>query len=75
MAANHLDHLTLLSGLPTVTSYAKRRRTRKVWPPEPCSNLNRHVPSGTFFARLRAGGNLIRKSLETDLLTVANCRK
>jgi integrase len=46
----------------------------KVWQPTQYSNLIRYVPSGTFFARLRVGGNLIRKSLKTDLLTVAKLR-
>jgi len=46
----------------------------KVWQPTPCSNLIRHVPSGTFFARLQVGGNLIRKSLQTDLLCIAKLR-
>jgi integrase len=46
----------------------------KVWQPTQYSNLIRYVPSGTFFARLRVGGNLIRKSLKTDVLTVAKLR-
>ncbi len=46
----------------------------KVWQPTQYSNLIRYIPSGTFFARLRVGGNLIRKSLKTDLLTVAKLR-
>jgi hypothetical protein len=29
---------------------------------------------GTFFARLQVGGNLIRKSLQTDLLCIAKLR-
>jgi hypothetical protein len=46
----------------------------KVWQPTQYSNLIRYIPSGTFFARLRVGGNLIRKSLKTDTLTVAKLR-
>ena len=46
----------------------------KVWQSTQYSNLIRYVPSGTFFARWRVGGNLIRKSLKTDLLTVAKLR-
>src|ERR1019366_3807470 len=38
------------------------------------SNLIRYVPSGTYFARLRVRGKLIRKSLKTDVLTVAKLR-
>jgi integrase len=46
----------------------------KVWQPTQYSNLIRYVPSGTFFARLRVGGNLIRKSLKTDVISIAKLR-
>jgi integrase len=46
----------------------------KVWQATQYSNLIRYVPSGTFFARLRVGGNLIRKSLKTDVLSIAKLR-
>jgi integrase len=46
----------------------------KVWQVTQYSNLIRYVPSGTFFARLRVGGNLIRKSLKTDALSIAKLR-
>ncbi len=49
-------------------------QTDKIWQPTQYANLIRYVPSGTFFARLRLGGNLIRKSLKTDVLTVAKLR-
>jgi hypothetical protein len=35
------------------------------WQKTQYSNLIRYVPSGTYFARLRVNGNLIRKSLKT----------
>jgi integrase len=49
-------------------------QTGRVWQPTQYANLIRYVPSGTFFARLRVGGNLIRKSLKTDVLSVAKLR-
>ena len=38
------------------------------------SNLIRYTPSGTYFARLRVNGKLIRKTLKTDVLSVAKLR-
>jgi len=46
----------------------------KVWQPTQYSNLIRYVPSGTFFARLRVAGKLIRRSLKTDVLSIAKLR-
>ncbi len=43
----------------------------KDWQKTQCSNLTRCVPSGTFFARMRVHGNLNRKGIKTDLLSVA----
>jgi integrase len=37
-------------------------------------NLVRYNPSGTYFARIRAGGKLLRQSLRTDVLSVAKLR-
>ena len=48
--------------------------SEKEWQKTQHANLLRYVPSGTFFARLRVNGNLIRKSLKTDVLTVAKLR-
>ena len=36
--------------------------------------LVRYIPSGKIFSRFRAGGKLIRKSLKTDRVTVAELR-
>jgi len=44
------------------------------WQNTQYSNLIRYVPSGTYFARFRVHGKLIRKSLQTDVLTVAKLR-
>jgi integrase len=46
----------------------------KDWQKTPFANLVRYVPSGTYFARLRVGGKLIRKTLKTDVLSVAKLR-
>jgi integrase len=49
-------------------------KPEKVWRKTSYSNLIRYVPSGTYFARLRVKGKLIRKTLKTDVLTVAKLR-
>ena len=46
----------------------------KEWQKTPFANLIRYVPSGTYYARLRVKGKLIRKSLKTDVLSVAKLR-
>ena len=48
--------------------------SEKEWHKTQYSNLIRYVPSGSYFARLRVGGKLIRKSLKTDMLSVAKLR-
>jgi integrase len=52
----------------------KAAKPGKVWQPTQYSNLIRYVPSGTFFARLRVAGKLIRQSLKTDVLSIAKLR-
>jgi integrase len=44
------------------------------WQKTPYSNLIRYKPSGTYFARLRVKGKLIRRSLKTESLSVAKLR-
>lgn len=44
------------------------------WQKTPYSNLVRYIPSGTYFARLRVKGKLIRRSLKTKTLSVAKLR-
>jgi integrase len=46
----------------------------KDWQKTQYSNLIRYIPSGTYYARLRVKGKLIRRSLKTDTLTVAKLR-
>jgi hypothetical protein len=44
------------------------------WQKTQFANLIRYVPSGTYFARLRVRGKLIRRSLKTDVISVAKLR-
>jgi integrase len=48
--------------------------TANVWQKTQFSNLIRYVPSGVYFARVRVHGKLIRRSLKTDVLSVAKLR-
>lgn len=48
--------------------------SQKDWQKTQYSNLIRYVPSGTYYARLRVKGKLIRRSLKTDTLSVAKLR-
>ena len=52
----------------------KTAKPGKVWQKTQYSNLLRYVPSGTFFARIRVGGKLIRRSLESTVLSVAELK-
>lgn len=45
-----------------------------VWQKTQIANLIRYTPSGKLYARFRAGGKLVWKSLRTDKLTVAQLR-
>ena len=49
-------------------------KSDKDWQKTQYSNLIRYVSSGTYYARLRVKGKLIRKSLKTDLISVAKLR-
>jgi len=44
------------------------------WQKTAYANLIRYVPSGSYYARLRVKGKLIRRSLNTDLISVAKLR-
>lgn len=46
----------------------------KAWQKTPFANLVRYAPSGKYFCRIRVQGRLIRKSLKTDVLSVAKLR-
>lgn len=45
-----------------------------LWAKSSVANLVRYVPSGIYFARAKVGGKLIRQSLKTDRLSVAQLR-
>ena len=45
-----------------------------LWTKAPVANLVRYEPSGIYFARAKVRGKLIRKSLETNVLSVAKLR-
>jgi integrase len=45
-----------------------------LWESTPVQNLIRYRPSGTYFARFKVGGKLIRQSLETAVFSVAKQR-
>jgi hypothetical protein len=47
---------------------------KQLWQKTQYANLIRYVPSGTYYARIRIRGKLLRKSLETDLVSVAKLR-
>jgi integrase len=46
----------------------------KLWQKTQFANLVRFVPSGMYFARLRVAGKLIRRSLKTDRISVAQLK-
>src|ERR1700691_2580855 len=52
----------------------KEKRPRPVLHKTQYANLIRYVPSGTYYARIRLRGKLLRKSLNTDLISVAKLR-
>jgi hypothetical protein len=48
-----------------------KRKADVEWVKTPYPNLIRYKPSGNYFGRVRVNGKLIRRSLETHVLTVA----
>src|SRR5260221_4180074 len=50
------------------------KKIRSDWKKTPVSNLVRYEPSGIYFARAKVGGKLIRQSLKTNVLSVAQLR-
>jgi integrase len=49
-------------------------KSAELWQKTQYTNLVRYVPSGIYFARFKVHGKLIRKSLKTNVLTVAKLR-
>ncbi len=58
-----------MQDVPSTTQSRKQQ-----WQKTQYSNLVRYGPSGTYFARVRVEGKLIRKSLDTSVLSVARLR-
>ena len=56
----------------TVTVKADSDKTK--WQKTAVQNLLRYVPSGTYYARLRVGGKLVWRSLETHTFSVAKIK-
>ena len=48
--------------------------SKSLWKKASVANLVRYEPSGIYFARAKVRGKLIRKSLDTNVLTVAKLR-
>src|SRR5207302_4606829 len=58
-----------------VPSPTKRKPAADVdWTKTPYPNLIRYKPSGRYFGRVRVNGKLIRRSLETHVLSVAKLK-
>ena len=53
---------------------ARSSASEKLWLKTPVPNLVRYGPSGTYFARVRVRGKLIRRSLNTQSVTTAKLR-
>ena len=53
---------------------AQNTDSADVWTKAPVANLVRYEPSGIYFARAKVRGKLIRKSLDTNVLSVAKLR-
>ena len=53
---------------------AETAESESVWTKAPVANLVRYEPSGIYFARAKVRGKLVRKSLETNVLSVAKQR-
>src|SRR5580658_5177622 len=59
----------------TLPSFTERKsRAYADWLKTPYPNLIRYKPSGTYFGRVRVNGKLIRRSLETHVLSVAKVK-
>jgi integrase len=58
----------------TVSVIAGNSKTESLWTKAPVANLVRYEPSGIYFARAKVRGKLIRKSLDTNVLSVAKQR-
>lgn len=48
--------------------------SESLWTKAPVANLVRYEPSGIYFARAKVHGKLVRKSLDTNVLSIAKLR-
>jgi integrase len=53
---------------------AENTESSSLWTKAPVANLVRYEPSGIYFARAKVRGKLVRKSLDTNILSVAKLR-
>lgn len=73
-----LERLIPFSGTGAVKE-RKRQKTTKAdtnqpWQKTQYRGIVRYVASGTYFARIKVEGKLVRRSLKTDAITVAKMR-
>jgi hypothetical protein len=52
----------------------KNAESGSLWTKAPVANLVRYEPSGIYFARAKVHSKLIRKSHDTNVLSVAKLR-
>jgi integrase len=64
----------LFLAMKTASRLQAKRKADTIWVKTPYPNLLRYKPSGTYFGRVRVNGKLIRRSLETHVLTVAKIK-
>jgi hypothetical protein len=57
----------------TLRVNASKNEKDSIWQKTPYANLIRYEPSGTYFARLRVSGKLIRRSLKTPESLRSDC--
>lgn len=70
----NIDNLILTLDTICVSCKKTASKAAALWQKTQFSNLIRYKPSGTYFARVRVKGKLIRKTLKTDTLSVAKLR-
>ena len=58
----------------TKRAAAHPANSKENWQKAQFANLIRYVPSGKYYARIRVKGKLVRKSLKTNVLSVAKLR-
>jgi integrase len=58
----------------TVSMKTKNTESESLWTKAPVANLVRYEPSGIYFACAKVRGKLVRKSLDTNVLSVAKLR-